>query len=281
MLRRPWVLVVALLLYAALLSAFATFAAYFVFDPIDGTKEAVDVIFDPGEWELDEPMWWAFCGAPALLIVVTQALFLWPLRGGEIQIRPDGKPLKKMVITAGLVAAVLTLALLFGVGAAVQLAWSVLVDQDPSEVPLDDDTMPFILLVIGVTLLASWIGWSILLSRFVSRDDPDTRFGRIVGLLFAGTVVETLVVLPIDIMVRRRTDCYCGTGGFYSLCLSAWALLWLCGPGAFLVFIRKRRRAWAETHCVNCGYVKDTSAGPLCPECGHSWKIRKAETPKR
>jgi ribosomal protein S27AE len=56
------------------------------------------------------------------------------------------------------------------------------------------------------------------------------------------------------------------------MCLSAWALLWLCGPGAFLVLSRKkRRRAWARTHCTKCGYERGPSLAERCPECGHAW----------
>ena len=33
----------------------------------------------------------------------------------------------------------------------------------------------------------------------------------------------------------------------------------------------KRRRLLAETHCLNCGYVKGPSPGPECPECGYAW----------
>jgi hypothetical protein len=279
MLRRPWVMVIGLVVYAIFMAYLATFAAYFVFDPLRGTEEAIEVLLTPYQWFHPEPMWWAFCGGPALLIVVTQALFLWPLRGGEIRTQADGKPMMITLVTAGLVGAVLTLALLFGIGGAAQLIWAINTRQDPAEIPVEDEATPFILLVIGVVLLGSWIVWTILLRRFASRYDPPTRFGRIVGLLFAGTVVETLVVLPVDIMIRRRTDCYCGTGGFYSMCLSTWALLWLCGPGAFLVLTgKKRRRAWARTHCMKCGYERGPLPAPRCPECGNDWSTASASS---
>jgi hypothetical protein len=95
--------------------------------------------------------------------------------------------------------------------------------------------------------------------------------------LLAGTVVETVVVLPVDIMMRRRTECYCSTGTFYSLCLSAWALLWLCGPGAFLALTSRRRRAWAAEHCARCGYAKGPSPGERCSECGMEWGEARLE----
>ena len=96
----------------------------------------------------------------------------------------------------------------------------------------------------------SWLFWTVLLVRFVRRRQGQNVFGRIVGLLLGGTIAEVIVVLPLDIMVRRRTDCYCATGSFWTLCLSAWALLWLTGPGIVLALTSKRRRLWWDPHCM-------------------------------
>ena len=79
------------------------------------------------------------------------------------------------------------------------------------------------------------------------------------------------MVLPIDLMVRRRTDCYCGTGTFISMCFSAVALLWLTGPGIVIALTHRRRRTARQTHCGRCGQAKGPSPGPVCPECGYAW----------
>jgi hypothetical protein len=117
----------------------------------------------------------------------------------------------------------------------------------------------------------SWLFWTVLLVRFVRRRQGQGVFGRIVGLLLGGTILEVVVVLPLDILVRRRTDCYCATGSFWTLCLSAWALLWLTGPGIVLALTSKRRRLWWDAHCMQCGYEKGPSPGERCPECGFEW----------
>ena len=104
--------------------------------------------------------------------------------------------------------------------------------------------------------------------------------GRVVGLLLGGTIVEAALILPIDIMIRRRTQCYCETGSFVALCLSTWALLWLAGPGAIIVVFRKRHRAWFETHCDYCGYERGPSPGERFPECGIDWREPQRARPQ-
>lgn len=269
--RRPWLFVIVLVFYTAFMMGLATLTVWCIFDPIEGLQHAVHMLQTPSDWSFDDPPWWIFCGVPALLIVVTQVLFLWPLRGGIIRARPDGKPLMKTIIVAGFVAAVMTLALLLGIAATVQLIWAMSTASDPADFDPGETGMWIAIVICGAALVGSWILWTIVLKRFASRHPPDTQFSKIVGLLLAGTVIETVVLLPTDIMLRRRTDCYCGTGGFYALCFSAWALLWLCGPGAYLAVTSKRRRAWATGHCVRCGYAKGPSPAAKCPECGHDW----------
>ena len=83
--------------------------------------------------------------------------------------------------------------------------------------------------------------------------------------------VEVLVVLPIDAMVQRRSDCYCAAGTFWSLCASAVALLWLTGPGIVFAVTMRRRGMARKTNCAGCGQLKGPSPGPVCPECGYSW----------
>lgn len=273
--RRAIVLAIVLPLYTALMTALMMLAVYAIVEPVEGVRAWVHVLTNPKRWEFDDPVWWMCIGVPTLIMVASQMVFLWPLRRRGIRVRPDGKPLKTMIVAAGFVGAVLTMALFLGIAAVVQYIWSVATDQFPENMPVADDALLFVWLAAGVLVIGSWIVWSIALRRFLSRKEANTRFSRVIGLLFAGTVVETLAILPIDIMIRRRTDCYCSTGSFFSLCLSAWALLWLCGPGAFLVFTRKRRGAWAETHCQMCGYVKHASATERCPECGFAWGLPK------
>ncbi len=79
------------------------------------------------------------------------------------------------------------------------------------------------------------------------------------------------MVVHIDVMVRRRTYCYCGSGTFFSLCFSAIAIVWLTGPGIVIALTSRRRRLVRTTHCANCGQPKGPSPGLNCPECGYAW----------
>ncbi|MCA9290965.1 MAG: hypothetical protein KDA25_07540, partial [Phycisphaerales bacterium] len=132
--------------------------------------------------------------------------------------------------------------------------------------------------VIALLVAGCWLFWSGLLLVFCTERNPRALLSRLVARLFAGTLIEILAVLPIDIMVRRRTSCYCFTGSYAALCLAGAAALWLAGPGAFLLLWSKRRRTWDELHCPACGYEKGPRPGPACPECGLSWRRAPATT---
>jgi hypothetical protein len=120
-------------------------------------------------------------------------------------------------------------------------------------------------------LAVSWALWTLVIVRFSKRDPHANTLGRWLGILLGGTLIEVVIVLPLDIMVRRRTNCYCDTGTAHTLGFAAWALLWLAGPGAIFALTSKRRRLWWETHCIKCGYEKGPSPGERCPECAFEW----------
>ena len=120
--------------------------------------------------------------------------------------------------------------------------------------------------IIAFAMLGiGWAGWTAVLLIFARGIWADRTLGRLVGLLLGGTIVELLVVLPIDIMVRRRTNCYCVTGTFAAIALSALSIIWLAGPGAVLALRSGRHRAWRETHCERCGYPHGPSPGRAVP----------------
>ena len=125
-------------------------------------------------------------------------------------------------------------------------------------------------LVIWAQIIAGWLIWSVILGLLARRSDPRRLHSRLIMLLLGGTILEVLIVVPIDVIVRRRTDCYCATGTFFALCASIWACLWLAGPGLILALTSKRRRTWGRTHCLNCGYLHEGTEPPqVCPACAH------------
>jgi hypothetical protein len=229
---------------------------------------------------LGEGEYWAWALPVSGAITATQAIFLVPV----VKLRPPrgerGRSLTASIVVAGALGAIVVTALGLGLmelGGAIAAGSLV---EDPwhhNELSGQVWAGPACL----VLLAGSWVGWTILLMAFSRARWADTLLGRVAAGLLAGTVVELLVVLPIDQMVRRRTDCYCAAGTFWSILGSVVALLWLTGPGIAFALTSRRRRLLRETHCARCGYAKGplpaAAAGSpearVCPECGYDWGV--------
>ncbi len=228
-----------------------------------------------GSKALGEGEWWSWALPGAAIIAASQFLFLLPV----VRLRPPQgdrqRPLAVSLVLGGLVASLLTLGLALGL---VELLAG-LVHGDLSTNPWGGRDLldrAWVWPGAAVTLFGSWLLWSGLLFVFTRKLWADRVIGRLAMLLLGGTVAELLVVVPIDVMVRRRTSCECGTGTFWSLCISAVALLWLTGPGITLALTSKRRRLVRATHCAACGQAKGPTPGRACPECGYAWLDRAA-----
>jgi len=242
--------------------------------PQDVYIAVADFLSDPiseMHYWLTSAEWWLYIGGPVLLIAHTQLLFLVPTVKPPVVNLSRGKSLLLSVVLAGMAGALLTVALVLVLASFI------------SAVTLDSEGMlaggsffknhelwmsP---LWIIIPLMVSWPLWCLALMRFARRQPTPTLPDRLIGVLFAGTLLEWLVLVPLDIMVRRRTDCYCATGSFHGLWFATCATLWLAGPGIFLLLTSKRRRTWGTTHCINCGYAKGPSPSDACPECGSDW----------
>ena len=255
--QRILVLAIGLPLYAVALAVVTTFAMAALVDPSDALDLAWEMLSEPA---VDEPTWWAWCVMPALLLVGTQALFVVPLFKVDLQPARRSRSVLVSLVMAAVVAAALTMGLACGFLELLNL-WEALSDSG-------DDLWGWrVTLPLFVT---SWILWSVVFVVFTRKKRHAGLLTRLVTILLGGTVVEVLAVIPIDIMVRRRTDCYCATGTFYSLLISILAAMWLSGPGVAILYLRRRRRL-AKVSCVRCGYPKGPSPSPLCPECGYEW----------
>ncbi|MAB83938.1 MAG: hypothetical protein CMJ24_10990 [Phycisphaerae bacterium] len=226
-----------------------------------------------------EPAYWLNVGVLVPMIVGSQVLFLLPIV--PMRMSP-GRPssLTSSIFIAGFVAGILTLGLAMGMISLVQLIGGGLDSSSLSVFPyvgpygaafLDADAWESAEYLIPVSfLVVSWLLWCIPISRFLRRGQPLDRFGRLTGLLFAGTLLELLLLIPLEAMVRRRADCYCGTGSFQALVGAVLAAIWLLGPGIFLLLAR-RHPAWWKTHCQRCGYTRARGAASRCSECGWNW----------
>ena len=258
--RRWIILVVGLPIYAFMLMVLGTLVPWVLFGSNEG-MDLSELIVDMLELVRD-PEWWVWAGFCALIVIGLQTVFLAPVFRRKPPGEGRSKSLAASLVMAGFLAGVLTLAL----GTAIVSLIVVVADVEPESPEWEW------LWFIPVAMFAiGWVMWTFLLLVFVRGIWADRVLGRIVGLLFAGTVVEVLVVIPLDIMIRRRTDCYCGEGTFFTLVLAGFATLWLAGPGVVIALTSKKHRLWRETRCFRCGYAKGPSPGSVCPECGFAW----------
>ena len=129
---------------------------------------------------------------------------------------------------------------------------------------------------VGWNLLAVFIlGWAVgtpLLVAFVSKRPTESALSRVASRLFLGTGVELAAVVPIDVMVRRKTDCYCGEETFLSLTLLMAAGALMLGPAMFLVLLSRRRKRLRGGLCDACGAAVPTPLPDRCPACGAGWR---------
>lgn len=279
--RRRWIiLILLLLLYSQALTWLCVGAATVIMQPIDGWRECASAIFDlvfrgrvrPVMEMYTEPVFWWYFAGPSLYIVLTQVMFLLPAvrppRAGNAD-----RALRNSLVAAGLVGAGLATGLFLAA-----IALLAIIAGEGDELGIEDNYSSFVgwvLLPLGL----SWLVWTVMIAMFARPRLKPNLFTRILAILFGATLIEVLIVLPLDIMVRRRTNCYCSTGTAHTLGLAAWAGIWLAGPGIVLALTSKRRRWWYENHCAKCGYEKGPSPGERCPECGHAWESQTTKQP--
>jgi hypothetical protein len=129
---------------------------------------------------------------------------------------------------------------------------------------------------VVLTTLAVLIPWTLgtlMIRAYLRRTEPDQvpEWGmtRLARWLFAGSVVELVATIPLDVMVRRRTSCYCSEGTFWSLILAATAGLAALGPMIFFLPVARRRQRAFKGLCPSCGYDRRSlTPHTPCPECG-------------
>ncbi|MHC4304994.1 MAG: hypothetical protein ACYSW2_11020 [Planctomycetota bacterium] len=232
--------------------------------PFEGAEDWAASIVNDFPWFWDAGWLWVAL-LPGLLIATTQFLFLLPVFDVRVRVRPDGRPLLVGLIGAAFAAAAATTALLLAVSDIVWLVWR------GAAWEFDPEFWRLIVVILGA-LAGSWLLWTPMLVVFARRRPHRATPGRLVGLLLGGTILELLVILPVDIVVRYRGSCYCTTASFHGTWVAGLVLVWLAGPGVFLALTSRRRRAWLEHHCDGCGYPKGPSPGARCPECGRIWE---------
>lgn len=227
-----------------------------------GMEDGVDF----GDWvELmftEEALVWI--GGWGVGIIAAQAALLIPMR--RPRVAREGSSLLVSAVSAGFACALLLAAGVYAALGAADL-WELLIGYEPTGWAL-------ILLP-----LPAWVVMTPLLFAFARRRSPrESRLGRVSAALFVGSVVEILAIIPVDIMVRRRTDCYCAESTFLSLVYCGTVGMYALGPAILLPLLARRRKRWYGGHCGACGYdMSATMGAERCPECGAGWRAPRAQ----
>jgi hypothetical protein len=117
------------------------------------------------------------------------------------------------------------------------------------------------------TIVVAWAAWLFVFSMMLAGQWLG-GFVKLYKLLVAGTWLELLVTIPVDVQVRHRTKCYCGEGTFFALIIGSSLAIWSFGPGLVLLFLTRRlqREAYFSA-CLNCGADLSAVNERRCPTC--------------
>ena len=201
-------------------------------------------------------------------LAVLQTLFLWPVR------KPGLKRTSRSVwITLALVAFA-GVALLVGlIAAGIEVALTLF------NAP---ELLEWEVVFWGLVVMqgAGWVTATPLLVAFARRERHEGTLARWSAMLFSGTIVEVVAIVPLDVMVRRKNDCYCAAGTFWALAICGGVGLFALGPAIYLPILMKRRKRWYGGHCEICGYdMSGTPNADRCPECGTGWRASGERSP--
>ena len=119
----------------------------------------------------------------------------------------------------------------------------------------------------------NWILATPLLMAFADRAaSHEDLLARVATRLFAGTVIEVLAVMPLDVLARERERCSCSRGTLQAVWIGTAIGVILFGPVVFFVLLARRRTRWPGGRCGACGAdVGDALVVKRCPACGAGW----------
>lgn len=207
----------------------------------------------------------AWMGGGIAAITLAQALFVMPVRRPGVMER-GGKGARTSLCVAGIAIGVLAY--------AVVMAWYGVADEYDLWGPDAIDGLPMPRWMVVAVMVG--VGWAVatpLLFAFVRGGARETVLSRLSKRLLLGTMVEVALLIPLDVMVRRKTSCYCWAGTYWALTVCGAVGVFALGPAVFLPLVAKRRKAWYAGHCGVCGYdMGGRLDAPKCPECGTGWR---------
>lgn len=231
-----------------------------------------------GEWPAGNELWdlltdWAYLAmmiGVAIAVAGTQALFVWPVRKPGVSIG-RGRSLQTSLATAGLLIGILTLALFW----ALLTFLTEVVHALPGNLPIRGSWWT----VMGAPIVLGWAVATPLLIAFSKPGRREDLLSRLSRRLLAGTMLEVVLIIPLDVMVRRQSSCYCGAGTYWGLTICGAVGLIVLGPAVLCPLLTRRRRAWYGWRCGVCGYdMRGNPGAARCPECGTGWREPASST---
>jgi hypothetical protein len=196
--------------------------------------------------------------ASYILVVAGTTLFVAPVVG-PLRLTPSGRSLRTSVIGAAILGGLISFALL---GAAIELPLGFAKDLNVGDATL---TWPGVL----ITWTVAGGVWAAVLWRVGHERDP-AGLDRLFRQLLAATMLELVLAVPIYVISRRKTSCFCSLHSFFALIGGTVTLFMLCGPWALLFLTREARRGWQRGACPRCGYPR-RSGSTQCSECGRAF----------
>ena len=165
------------------------------------------------------------------LLLLAQWAFLRPGKGWTIRMVTVGRPLKTSIFAAGVIAMLLTVGF---VALLLELPnwWEGIMSADSY----------WGIICVWIAMLIIWGIWSCIFFVYWRQCDRYTQLGRMIRGLVAGSILETIIAVPVHIWATRQRECYCCRGTYTTLILAATVLIWAFGPGIVLLYMREKRR---------------------------------------
>ncbi len=168
------------------------------------------------------------------LLLLAQWAFLRPGKGWTIRMTTVGRPLKTSIFAAGLMATLLTTGFITFL---LELPnwWEPILENNGDF----SNYSPFIIWAVMLTI---WGIWTWVFFVYWKQGDRYTQLGKMIRGLVAGSILETIVAVPVHIWASRQRGCYCCRGTYTTLILAATVLIWAFGPGIILLYMREKHR---------------------------------------
>ncbi len=207
------------------------------------------------------------------VLTIAQMIFILPVRQPG-RVASHGRSVRKSLAIAGGVIGILFFASFMGISGFLEDVHDI--DIEPDFI-LDLPGAPYT--AIAIIIGFAWLVATPMLIKFAKPGRKEDVLARLSKKLFVGTIIEIALLIPLDVMVRRKTSCYCWAGTYWALTICGFVGVFALGPAVFLPILSKRRKTWYDGHCGVCGYdMIGMLDAPRCPECGIGWK---AETKKQ